>query len=116
MSDTVLVFGDGPTGQAGRIHSSGEIRDQYGFQRGRITVEGTLRDQNGRLIGNIHNNGQFSNFIGRTAQLVVSPSGEIRINNEQVGRVQIAWGMKIPNKCIAFAAAYLLNRPTWVWS
>ena len=115
MSTSISVFGLHGSGNFGQIFANGEIRDHTGMQRGKIGVDGTLRDQRGQLIGNIYQNGQFRNAEGASAEIFISSRGDIRVRNEHIGRVQMAWGMKIPDHCIAYAAAYLLNKPQGVW-
>lgn len=109
------VFSSSSMGNNGQVMPNGDIVDRTGFRRGRISPQGELRDQHGRLIGRISQNGQFKNVVGRSARLTLSPSGDIQVSNEKVGRVQVAWGMRLPDMCVGYAAAYLLNQPVWVW-
>ena len=109
------VFGSGSSSYPGNVFPNGDIVDGQGIRRGRISPQGELRDNHGRLIGRIYQNGEFTNIVGRSARLQMVPNGDIRVRDETIGRVQIAWGMKIPDLYVAYAAAFLLNRPTWVW-
>lgn len=106
---SIQVYKPNNANTSGQIFSTGEIKDQLGRSRGRINSHGVLQDHRGEVLGTIYRNGYFETNTGQNGQLHISQTGDLNIGNQHIGRIEVGWGMEIPQWCLGYAAVFLIT-------
>ncbi len=108
-SISIQVYKPNNSTSLGQIYATGESQDQYGRSRGRITSQGVLQDHRGEVLGTIYRNGQFETNTGQKGMVYISQAGAITLGANLIGRIEVGWGMNIPQFCLAYAAVFLIT-------